>query len=406
MAKTEIDCEVKATVEVRQANILILTVTHGASHTQTAKALKAAFGTIEPYAQAGVLDALSLCTGWFRAYYDSYLILLKSWPKLWSWIEAIQHKSQATGPGWLYRWGARPLVRYLQSADPDIVVATEVGMCELAVLMKRHYKMNFLLAASCGLDVDRAWVQPEVDVFIVPPGDAVEQILAAGAPASKVHVTGVPVNPAFATLPSRPEARLKLGLRDDLPVLLVLFGGAGFGDPALILPQLQKIDTPVQTVFVAGNNAQLRNVLERYSQSLPYSRVCGWVENIHEWMAAADLLLSKPGASTVNEAITAGLPLVAFDPLPGNERRLCDNIERWDVGRWARHADDISEILNHLLSHPEARLRLRAKAQAMALPHAAYDAAEAIMNSWVSSLASHLAQEPEDELHELTRRNI
>ena len=58
--------------------------------------------------------------------------------------------------------------------------------------------------------------------------------------------------------------------------------------------------------------------LEQRCQGQPYSRVQGWVSNIHEWMAAADLLLSKPGASTVNEAINAGLPLVAFGPLPGN----------------------------------------------------------------------------------------
>ena len=124
--------------------------------------------------------------------------------------------------------------------------------------------------------------------------------------------------------------------------------------------------------------------LERRCRDDPYSTVRGWVNNIHEWMAAADLLLSKPGASTVNDAINAGLPLVAFAPLPGNERRLCDCIEKWQVGRWARKTEDISAILNHLLSSPEDRLRLRENAQAMALPRAAHDAAEAILGCWQS----------------------
>ena len=120
--------------------------------------------------------------------------------------------------------------------------------------------------------------------------------------------------------------------------------------------------------------------LERRCQGLPYSRVQGWVNNIHEWMAAADLLLSKPGASTVNEAINAGLPLVALDPLPGNERRLCDCIEKWQVGCWARKTEDISAILNRLLSSPEDCRRLRQNAQAMARPRAAHHAAEAILD--------------------------
>jgi processive 1,2-diacylglycerol beta-glucosyltransferase len=376
--------EIETAPQAVQADILILTVSHGASHTRTAKALQAAFAAIAPAARTEVLDALSLCARWFRAYYDSYLILLRRWPRLWGWIEGIQHKSEATGPPWLYRRGAQPLFRLLRKERPDIVVATEVGMCELAVLMKRHYKMEFLLAASCGLDVDRAWAQPEVDLFIVPPGDAADQLSEAGAPASKIHATGVPVDPAFATLPSRQAARHKLGLRHDLPVLLVLFGGGGFGDPTKILPQLRRIQLPVQVVFITGRNELLGKELGRYCQDQPYSRVQGWVSNIHEWMAAAGLLLSKPGASTVNEAITAGLPLVAFEPLPGNERRLCDGIEKWQVGCWALRTEDISAIVNYLLSSPEGRLRLRKNAQAMAQPHAARHAAEAVLECWQS----------------------
>ena len=376
--------QIKTSRQALRPKILILNVLHGASHTRTAYALQAGFSSIAPEGRCKVLDALSLCARWFRAYQNSYLILLSIRPRLWGWIEGIQHKSKATTPGWLYRCGAQPLFRFLRDRRPDIVIATEVGMCELAVLMKRFYRMDFLLAASCGMDVDRAWVQPEVDVFIVPPGDAAGQVLAAGAPASKVHATGMPVDPAFATLPNCQSARRKLGLCEHTPVLLILFGGAGFGDPDKILPQLQRVWHSVQTVFIGGRNARLVRELERRCQDDPYSRVLGWVNNIDEWMAAADLLLSKPGASTVNDAINAGLPLVAFAPLPGNERRLCDCIEKWQVGCWARHTKDISAILNHLLSSPEDRLRLRENAQAMALPRAAHDAAEAILGCWQS----------------------
>jgi len=374
--------QIKPTPQTLQPKILILVVSHGASHRRTAKALQTAFSAIAPAAPAEVVDALNLCTRWFRAYYNSYLILLKHRPSLWGWIEGIQHKSQATGPGWLYRWGARPFFRFLRDAKPDIVIATEVGMCELAVLLKHDYGERFFLAASCGMDADRAWVRPEVDAFVVPPGDHAGQIVAAGAPASKVHVTGMPVDPAFATLPDCQSARQKLGLLPDLPVLLTLFGGAGFGNPLKILPQIRKIRHPVQAVFITGRNPRLKQELKRHCQGRPHSKVLGWVNNIHEWMAAADLLISKPGASTVNEAISAGLPMVAFDPLPGNEVRLAECIEKWQVGRWARHTGEISPIVNHLLSNAEDRRRLRENALAMALPQSAYDAAEAILGSW------------------------
>ena len=254
--------QTKTAPHVKPPKILILTVGHGASHTRAAYALQAGFVSIAPDGRCQVVDGLRLCARWFRAYYNSHLILLRIWPRLWGWIEGLQHKSKSTGPGWLYRCGAQPLFRFLRDRRPDIVIATEVGMCELAVLMKRHYRMDFLLAASCGMDVDRAWVQPEVDVFIVPPGDAKDQILTAGAPASKVHATGMPVDPAFANLPNCQSARRKLGLLEYMPVLLILFGGAGFGDPDKIFPQLQKIRRSVQMVFISGRNERLGQTQE------------------------------------------------------------------------------------------------------------------------------------------------
>ena len=62
--------------------------------------------------------------------------------------------------------------KYLREQGLDSLQTTEVGMCEMAVLIKHNYRIGFLLAACCGMDVDRASVQPQVDVFIIPPGDA------------------------------------------------------------------------------------------------------------------------------------------------------------------------------------------------------------------------------------------
>jgi UDP-N-acetylglucosamine:LPS N-acetylglucosamine transferase len=93
-------------------------------------------------------------------------------------------------------------------------------------------------------------------------------------------------------------------------------------------------------------------------------------------------MLGKPGASTVNEAINSGLPLIAFDPLPGIERRLCHLIERRQIGCWARRPEDIAPIIDRLLGDPSETRRLRENALAMARPHAAQEAAAAMMNRW------------------------
>jgi processive 1,2-diacylglycerol beta-glucosyltransferase len=365
--------------------ILILTVRHGASHRRVASALQQGLLGVKPDLTVEVVDGLTHCARWFRGYYDAYVIPLKYWPSLWGWIESIQHTSKATGPLWLHRRGAQPLFRFIRAFNPDIVVATEVGMCELAAMLKRETQARYcLVGLPTGVDVDRPWAQPEVDLYLAGPGEATAQLEAVGVPLGKIVPCGTPVDPAFSQTLDQETARTRLGITGDVPMLLVLFGGAGYGKPEHILPELRKISRPLRVIFVTGRNQRLEKQLRRECEGRSSWRVFGWVDNMHEWMAAADLLLSKPGGGTLIEALNSGLPVLGFDPLPGLERRTCDLIERWQTGLWIRRAADLAPAITRLLNNPEQLAALRRNALSRAQPHAARDAALTILKRWES----------------------
>ncbi len=362
-----------------EPRVLILTVSHGAAHRRASQALHQALLGLNPDSIVQVEDALEHCTRWFRAYYDSYEIPLRYWPALWGWIEGIQHESQSTGPGWLYRKGARPLFRFIKSFNPDVVVATEVGVCELAALMKREAKARFRLIGLELMDFNRAWIQPEVDLYLTTHADLTAELASAGAPGARIVTCGQPIDPAFASVPDRETTRARLAVEPDIPLLLVLFGGTGFGRPLEILREVHQIRQPLQVVFITGRNPRLEKRIRELCRNLPRCRTLGWVDNMHEWMVAADLLVSKPGGNTLAEAFACGLPMLAFDPLPGNERRTCRWIEKWEAGRWVRHPGDLAPTIQRLLTHHEELDHLRERARALARPHAARVAAEAIL---------------------------
>lgn len=370
------------THKVLNKRILILTVHHGAAHARVAKSLQKALLHIQPDLTVVVADGLQLCTSWFRAYYNSYLIPLRYWPALWGWIESFQHESTSTGPLWLYRRGAQPLFQFVRSFDPDVVIVTEVGMCELITIFKRETRARFHLVGAHGegVDVDRPWAQPEVDLYPTAPGEIAAQLEAWGVSPAKILPCGMPIDPAFGRQPHRETVRTRLGVGLDSPLLLVLFGGMGFGKPRRILPELRKLPQPLQVVFIAGKNKRLEDGLRFRCAGQPRFRVLGWVDNMHEWMAAANLLLSKVGGATVMEAINSGLPLLAFDPLPGLETRACHLIEKWKIGYWVKRPGDLAPAIARLLSHPEELQKLRENALKLARPQAAHDAAVAILN--------------------------
>ncbi len=359
--------------------ILILSVPHGAGHQRAADALRKALQEIQSDVVVDVVDALAYCTRWFRNYYNSYHIPLKYWPALWGWIEKVQHDHPSTGPSWLYRRGGKPLFQFIQACDPDIVIATEVGMCELAALLKRETHARFYLVGVCLMNVYRAWAKPEVDLYPVAPGDLTAQLEAMGVPPAKILPCGTPIDPSFAGRGNRATARTRLGVESDYPLLLVLFGGTGFGKPRRILAELDKVKQPLEVVLITGRNQRLEEEVHHLCRGRSRTQVFGWVDNMHEWMAAADLLVSKPAGVTVFEAITSGVPLLAFDPLPGDENRNCRLVQQWQVGVWVEHPADLAPTIERLLADREELQLLRKRALELARPHAAHDAAQAIL---------------------------
>lgn len=372
--------------------ILILTLPHGAAHVRAAKAIRAALLETRPAVTAEVVDGLSHCTRWFQAYYNSYQIPLRYWPSLWGWFESQQHQLTSTGPNWLYQAGARPLHRFIEKFNPDAVVATEVGLCEMVGLHKRQSGAAYRLLGLELMDFNLAWVQPEVDRFLCTHPDLAAELVAAGAAPEKTVTTGQPVDPVFARPPRREEARARLGIAGAATVLLVLFGGAGFGNAPKILGEIRKVRSPLQVVVIAGKNARLEKEASRIVSGLPNAQVLGWVDNMLDWMAAADLMVSKPGGATLAEGFACGLPMLAVDPLPGNEQRTCRWIEKWGSGIWVKETTDLAPTIEFLLARPQEISRLRAKAVDMARPRAAYAAAEEILRT---AGAPRLAEPPD-----------
>jgi processive 1,2-diacylglycerol beta-glucosyltransferase len=344
------------------------------------RALEKALLQLRPGLKVEVVDALEHCTPWFRAYYNSYEIPLKYWPGLWDVIESHQYEGETSGPWWLYRRGARPLRRYIEAFEPDVVVATEVGLGEFAIIHKREFGAKYVLVGAQTFTFERPWAQPEVDLFISHPGEVAKQIRDMGVPQEKILECGVLVDPAFVPSSDRPALRARLGLRNDLPVFLVNFGGSGKGRPREVVAELRQVKSPFQVVFIARKNEALRQELLQLTEGMANALVLGWVDNMQEWMAAADMLLSRAGGGIVAESLNCGCPMLVFDAPPGNERRFCQMIEEsWHTGYWVKHPGEMAARIDHLLAHPEELAQLHTNALKQGYPDATRIAAETVL---------------------------
>ena len=132
----------------------------------------------------------------------------------------------------------------------------------------------------------------------------------------KVVVTGTPVRPGFYAL-TRKEARAKLGMTDDKPLVLSFFGSLGAevmnGHMIPFLRQEERDGFPFRHIHGAGNYfSSLQAGLGRdwSGQDHPGVELLEYIYDMPTVMAAADVVICRSGASTISELTALAKPSI------------------------------------------------------------------------------------------------
>ncbi len=352
--------------------VLILAISNGAGHIRTAQGIAAAIHKEQPELPVTVIDVAEYMTGWARfTHVSAYLWIVKNAPAAWERIDRYQKKQTQTSPEWYYRRGCRRLFQYARQVRPCALIATEVGCCEVAALVKRDLGQDIpLIAVNVDFDADRAWVQPEVDLYCFVAENLGEELIANGAPRERVVTWGAPL-PAGYDAPRERETERRevcnwLRLDPQRPLVLVAGGGEGIGRMEEIAGRLLSVDHGAfQLVVLTGRNERLKRRCERLSYTGgDRLRVLGWTEadQMPKLMCAADLMVSKLGGM-FNEAIASELPMVALKPPPGAERVQHGLLDEWGIGCAVHTVEELADRVTRLLAQPSELKRIRENAR-------------------------------------------
>jgi len=357
--------------------VLILTIANGAGHTRAAQAVAEAIKRNEPASQTIIVDVADYMNASARfTHITAYLWLVKHAPAVWERIDRYQKRQPHTSPAWYYRRGCRRLFNLARTLQLRALIATEVGCCEIAALIKRDLKLRVpLVAVNINYDADRAWIQPEVDLYTVMTGEYGAALARQGAPTARIAVWGAPLTVGFNDLCRTSNDRAAvcswLELDEHRPIILLAGGSEGLGQlEATFSRLLRDADHKPQLILLCGRNEKLKRRCERLAlqasdKQKKRVRVLGWIEDfpMPVLMRAADLLISKLG-NAFDEAIAAELPLIALEPPPGSERAQYELLGNWGTGRAVRTLDELLATVKQLLADERECARMRANARA------------------------------------------
>ena len=278
-------------------------------------------------------------------------------PKLWgAFFDLSDGRSQArfmTSAFWPFVSTAARRLAYEHQNEVLVSVHPVVNFFALKALGANH--LPYITVVTDLVSTHAMWFDHHADLIFVPTEIARRRALEYGMPSEKVCVAGQPVSTRFSN-PSGDKQilREKLGWPQDKFTVLLVGGGEGMGPLTGMAHAIDESDLDIAQVIIAGRNARLEAQLKAVTWENP-TYIYGFVNDMPDFMCAADVIVTKAGPGTIAEALIAGLPIILYAKLDGQEDGNVDFVENEKVGVWAPDPAMLISTLRRWISQPYAR---------------------------------------------------
>ncbi|HYG76244.1 MAG TPA: glycosyltransferase [Planctomycetota bacterium] len=381
--------------------VLIYSVSAGAGHVRAAEAVLSAFKRRHSNVETEHIDVMKLVPPAFKkAYADSYLKVVNSLPSVWGWLYAkSDHVPQTSAlvsvRKFVQKLNTSEIIDHAAEREPDVILTTHFLPAEIFSDLARkrrsgrgRIRLNPKLAVVItDHDVHQLWVHPNVDRYYTASEEIAYLLAERAIDASLIKPTGIPCDPVFGELmdePARQRLRKLLGLANaPSPTLLLNAHGCGVNGStaasslAEVINQVLRKGPPATILVVCGRNEKIKEALEA-AISVPEGsvvKVYGFVTNMHELLAIADLSVTKPGGLTTSECLARCVPMVLVSPIPGQEERNAEMLLENGCAVLARTPAALQYKLTTLLRDPIRLGRMREGCRRTGKPNAAADIA-------------------------------
>lgn len=268
----------------------------------------------------------------------------------------------------LVRQAAR---RLLQEHPADLLVSVHPLGNSFFLKALGNQRPPFITVVTDMVTTHALWYDKRADLIFVPTRLARQRALEYGMSPEKVIVAGQPISQRYAQPEKdKPTLRRKLGWPEDKFTVLMVGGGEGMGPLAETARAVDASGLDVTQVIVAGRNAELKAYLETLTWENP-TFIYGFTTEMPDFMRASDVIITKAGPGTIAEALAAGLPIILYARLPGQEDGNVYYVQERGVGVWAPEPPQVVRALTRWICKPHTRQQVVENCRSAARPEAA-----------------------------------
>lgn len=340
--------------------ILILTVTAGAGHNMTSRALQDQFNKL--YGDKVETKTVDVYAPGHRfiSFFNNefYFALLRAFPRImrqeYRVIMSRVANPRRNGSRMMGKKATKKVLEEVKDFQPDAILAMHPYSVAACSILKEEGKLNCpLFAVVQNYVLLPHWENAyNFDVVFTSCEQVNKDLLKRGLKKEQLETTGIPIGDKYE---KRPPAEIPFGVDPQAFTILILNGGTGLGVNTGLLKRIAQVDAPLQVLIVNGKNEKSRRKTERFLNRYqnPKHKVwnLGFVNNIYECMTYSDLYMGKAGGISLTEAIRMRLPL--YIPLipPYHEASNIEFLQERDFviydPKMERVADNIAEYIKN-----------------------------------------------------------
>ena len=367
--------------------ILILYASAGHGHEKAAKAVEAALRAQGSF-KIDCVDTLQRTSlGFGPRYRGTYLFMIRVLPWLWGFFYYLTDNPVVyffliplrRAVNHFLAGGVEKLV--LETA-PDSIVSTHFMSTEVVSHLKKKGRTKArLVTVVTDYMAHSFWLGDGTDLYCAASDETADDLVRRGVSREKVRVTGIPIETKFSTPIAREALKHSLGIPSAAFTVLLTSGGAGVGLVEPLTDRLAILEPPMHLLVVCGTNETLKKRLESKHRDRAHVRLYGFVNNIHELMAACDLVVGKGGGLTVTESLAMSKPMVLIGAVPGQETRNVQVAAKRKAAGIARSVAEAVRLVQRFQKDPVFYGRTLEAIGAMRRPRAAHDVAQAALEN-------------------------
>lgn len=353
----------------------------GAGHKKAAEALYKVYQEKGKEKEVEIFDVLDYTNPFFKWFYGaSYLFIISFLPFVWGIFYYLLDIKKI----YYFFLPVRKIINFLNSGKlreklikekPDLVLSLHFFASQVTGrLIAGGLLKTKLITVLTDFLPHYIWVNEGTRYYTAAVARAEKMLIEKGVAEEKIKVLGIPVDPIFSREEDKEALRKKLNLKEGIFVVLIVGGGFAVGPLEKTLRILDASVLNIEVVVVCGKNHFLLRRLKEFRFKKRVS-IFGFVDNMHQLMKASDVIITKSGGLTTNEALACKLPMIIARPVPGQETRNSYVIVNNNLGLRIKKLKDLPSFIEKL-AQKDIRENYLKNINLIARPKAASDIVE------------------------------